>query len=484
MGTIIDRIKEMIGGEKRSMKTLARRSGMEKVSAKLMRQTDWLTRQDVQAWRMAWQMALSVENPQRGRLYDIYRDAMVDGHLSGCIEQRKGLVMSKSFCLKAADGTQDEEALAYLEKEWFKRLMGYVLDATYWGHSLIELGNVVSDGQGRLSFDGVRLIPREHVVPEYGRVVITENDPWQQGIDYRDPVYSEWLIEAGDGRDLGLLLKAAPHTIAKKNALAYWDTFAEIFGMPMRIAHTNVRDEKELRKTEQMMEDMGTAFWGLFAEGTDIEIKESTKGDAFNVYDRRVDRANSEISKIVLGQTMTIEDGSSLSQSQTHLKVLENMVEADARMLRDVVNNQLLPRMARRGFGVDGLTFEWNESVDYTPEQQLAIEQLVVGNYEVGGEYFEEKYGIPAGERRNGGMGLAADGEGWRRLNRRGTDGEAGCPGRAGCPGGTGVAGMAGGGSPTAEPWGTVAMKDGKDGETGEVSQKRLAVEGGRDFFD
>ena len=445
MGTIIDRIKNMMGGEKRMAKSLARRSRMDKVSAKLMRQTDWLTRHDVQAWRQAWQMALDVENPQRGRLYDIYRDAMVDGHLSGCIEQRKGLVLSKSFCLKTADGTQDDDAVAYLDKEWFKLLMGYVLDAAYWGHSLIELGNVVDDGTGRLSFDGVTLIPREHVIPEYGRVVRTEYDPWQQGIDYRDAMYYDWLIEAGEVRNLGLLLKAAPHTIAKKNALAYWDTFAEIFGMPMRIAHTNVRDEKELRKTEKMMEDMGTAFWGLFAEGTDIEIKESTKGDAFNVYDRRVDRANSELSKLILGQTMTIEDGSSLSQSETHLKVLENLVEADADMLRDVVNNQLLPRMAKRGFAVGGLTFEWNDSVDYTPEQQLAIEQLVVGNYEVDGSYFEEKYGIPAGERRNDGIGLAVDGEGWRRLNRLSIDGTA-----------AGEAGEAGGG----------------------------AVGGGRDFFD
>ena len=139
---------------------------------------------------------------------------------------------------------------------------------------------------------------------------------------------------------------------------------------------------------------------------------------------------------------MTIEDGSSLSQSETHLKVLENLVEADADMLRDVVNNQLLPRMAKRGFAVGGLTFEWNDSVDYTPEQQLAIEQLVVGNYEVDGSYFEEEYGIPAGERRNGGIGLAVAGEGWRRLNRLSIDGTAaGEAGEAGEDGGGAVGG-------------------------------------------
>ncbi|MBQ9178357.1 MAG: hypothetical protein IJ140_05130 [Prevotella sp.] len=39
-------------------------------------------------------------------------------------------------------------------------------------------------------------------------------------------------------------------------------------------------------------------------------------------------------------------------------------------------------------------------SVDYTPEQQVAYETMVLNNYEVDGSYFEEKYNIPAGERR------------------------------------------------------------------------------------
>lgn len=38
--------------------------------------------------------------------------------------------------------------------------------------------------------------------------------------------------------------------------------------------------------------------------------------------------------------------------------------------------------------------------VDYTPEQQVAYEQLVLNNYEVDPTYFEEKYNMPVGERR------------------------------------------------------------------------------------
>ena len=97
---------------------------------------------------------------------------------------------------------------------------------------------------------------------------------------------------------------------------------------------------------------------------------------------------------------MTIEDGSSLSQSQTHLEVFQNLIEADCDMIRDIVNSQLLPRMARLGFPVKGLRFDWDYAVDYTPEQQKAYEEMVLQHYDVDPSYFEEKYGMPAAQRR------------------------------------------------------------------------------------
>lgn len=362
--------------------------------------TDALTRQDLHDWRQAWQMAINVDNPSRQRLYDIYRDALVDLHLSGCIEQRKGFVMSSSFKLVDSTGEENKEALHYFEQSWFKNLIKYALDSIYWGHSLIELGDITTDGDGCICYAGVTLLPRKHVIPEYGRVVAEQYQNWTSGIEFRQPPYTDWLIEAGQPDDLGLLLKAATQTIPKKNMLAFWDTFGEVFGMPMRIARTASRDESEKNRLMKMLEQAGNSLSMVASTETEIEFVESSRGDAHNVYDRRVDRANSELSKLIIGQTMTIEDGSSLSQSQTHLKVFENLVESDRDMLRDIVNNQLIPRMVKHGFPVKGLRFEWDDAVDYTPEQQVAYETMIADRYEVDPEYFANKYSMPVGERR------------------------------------------------------------------------------------
>lgn len=382
---------------------LAAKSGIRKarkIAIDIQRTTDPLTRKDIADWRIASQWAINVDSPNRIRLYDIYNDVNLDAHLSGCVKQREGFVMSRSFKLVDAMGNEDEQALHYFDQAWFKELCRLVLEAVYWGYSLIELGDLTTDGDGCVCYDGVQLIPRKHVIPEYGRVITDLGRDWRTGIDYRQPPFSDWLIEAGRPDDLGLYQKAAMHTIPKKNMLAFWDTFGEIFGMPMRIAKTTSRDQKDIDKLSDMLQESGASLTMVAPLDTEIEFVESAKGDAFNVYDKRIDRCNSELSKLIIGQTMTIEDGSSLSQSQTHLQVFENLVESDRDMLRDVVNNRLIPRMVKHGFPLKGLRFDWDDSVDYTPEQQKAYEEMVLQHYDVDPKYFEEKYGMPCEKKQ------------------------------------------------------------------------------------
>jgi len=140
---------------------------------------------------------------------------------------------------------------------------------------------------------------------------------------------------------------------------------------------------------------MGAAAWGLFPEGTEIEIKETTRGDAFNVYDKRIERANSEMSKGVLNSTMTLDNGSSRSQSEVHLEILQNVIETDADFIRDLVNNRLIPFMIMHGFPVKGVRLDWNSAIDYTPSEQIAYEKMLLDSgYEIDPEYFNEKYNV------------------------------------------------------------------------------------------
>ncbi|MFR9574284.1 MAG: DUF935 family protein [Rikenellaceae bacterium] len=369
------------------------RERLRKVLVDINLQTDALTRKDMRSWRSAHQTAIDVENPRRERLYDIYNDVELDLHATGCVDQRKGFTQSKSYKLVDSKGVENEEATQLFEAQWFRELVDHILDSRFWGHSLIQLGDVVKDDAG-MRYKDVTLIPRKHVIPEYGVIVKERGDEWMQGVSYRDAPIADWVIEAGRPKDLGLYLKVAAQTIPKKNMLAYWDQFGEIFGMPIRVARTTSRDASTRQNIEKMLDSMGAAAWGLFPEGTEIDIKESSRTDTYNVYDKRIDRANSEMSKGILNQTMTIDSGSSLSQSEVHLEVFKNVIEKDATMVQAIINDHLIPRMVKHGFPIAGLRFVYDESIDYTPEQQTANETMLLEHFDCDPKFFENKYGV------------------------------------------------------------------------------------------
>lgn len=362
-----------------------------------------LQKQDTRRWRRAHQMALNLKNPKRLALYDIYDDAMLDMHLTGCVQQRFAKTLLKKFVIKDAEGNEDETAARCFESQWFYDFLLYALESHLWGHSLIQLGDVITDARGCRRFSEVQLVPRRHVVPEYGVLLRDPSDEPEKGIPFREGPLSLWCVEVGKPTDLGLLLKCAPHCLSKRHMAAYWDTFGEIFGMPMRVATTTSQNPGDRIRIQDMLESMGAAGWALFPEGTTIDIKESTRGDAYNVYDKRMDRCNSEISKGILVQTMTLDSGSSLSQSETHLEMFKDLCASDAVLFKNVINDRLIPLMIRHGFDLEGRFFDWDDAATYSPAEQRELERMLLQYFDVDPQYFIDKYKIPiTGARQQG----------------------------------------------------------------------------------
>lgn len=367
----------------------------KKIRLDLELKTLALAQKDIKSWRQAWQAAINIENPKRMQLYSIYQDALIDNHLSGAIEQRKDFVLQKAFKLVDAKGKENLELTQALETGWFKDFLRMSLDSIFWGHSLVEFGDIIDIG-GRKTFSYVQLVPRHHVCPEYGVLLRDSGDDVKNGISYReDKSINQWVVEAGTPNSLGLLLQVCPQVISKRYAMAYWDQWGEAFGAPVRIAKTNTRDEVERSSIFKMLENLGFKSFGVFPEGTEIEFKETNRSDAYLVYDKRIERANNEMSKAILGQTMTLDNGSSKSQGEVHLQVLQNIINQDADFLKDIINDRLLPFLEMHGFSFKGYTFAWDETIDLTPEQQKSIEEMLINNYEVDPQYFIDKYNIP-----------------------------------------------------------------------------------------
>jgi len=119
------------------------------------------TREDVGDWRDALLLAESADHPDRTRLIKVYKDVDLDGHISGIISSIKNKIKSKPFMIVNSEGKEDEEKTALFEKEWFFKFIDFIIEAPFWGYTLVELGSIVDDG-----FPNIQMIPREYVVPE------------------------------------------------------------------------------------------------------------------------------------------------------------------------------------------------------------------------------------------------------------------------------------------------------------------------------
>lgn len=371
----------------RAIKAATKTEPKELIITRLIEQTKWRFRQNIDTWRGAIVLAENVIWPNRVPLYTLYDEVILDSHIEGIIGQRRDALLAEKFKLTDANDEPLDDIQAMFENEWFYDFLEFSLESRWWGHSLIQLFDPIP-GEG---YGGVMLVPRRHVMPEFGTVSVMQGD-YVNAIPYRVPPYSAWLIEVGRPKDHGLLKIAAPDFIIKKNAKMNWAEYTEIFGMPVRVGTTASRNQGDIDRMAENLKKMGAAAYGVFQQGEDIKFIESTKGDAYNVYDKLIERSNSELSKLIIRQTMTIEDGSSRSQGEVHERMLETLKEADKRMLKFTVK-KLLKNMVLHGLVPEGTKYDWEVTIDL--ESLWKKVQGSMAFYNVDLSWVEDTFGIP-----------------------------------------------------------------------------------------
>lgn len=294
------------------------------------------------------------KRPRREPLYDLYEQSADDAQASSQMQTRTMKALGERFVMIDPAGKIgerfNEEAAAELYAPWFYNFLTHAMGSKYWGHSLIELVR----NEDKLE---TYLIPRRHVRPETGEILIQQED--ETGIPYRGRNLGTHLVEIGEPYDLGLLKRVTKYVIIKTFSLSDWAAHSEKFGMPAVVVKTASTDEKEIDAKAEMARNFGRNSWMVLDDEDEVSFQESHMTNPHMLYEKLAERMDMYISKLLSGQTMTADAGGSLAQAKVHERILDEITEADLRWLGFQVNHCLFPVLEDMGLSVGGLRFEW-----------------------------------------------------------------------------------------------------------------------------
>jgi phage gp29-like protein len=319
----------------------------------------------INKWRQAIQSAESISNPNRSVLYDLYSDVEIDAHLTSVIEKRKAAILKMPISF-TRNGKEDQAINEQLDSPWFFNFLSDLLDTPFWGHSLFQF---YKEGEW-INYD---LIPRKHVKPELGIWIKNQNDT--TGESYKDGLIPN-VLEVGYKKPLGLLASACPWVIYKRNGVGDYAQFVELFGQPIREGTYDGYDEEMRKKLESDMANMGSSAWIVHPKGTEIKFIDTPfKASSDSAYTNLVNLCDSQISKLVLGNTLTTDAGEKGARSlgDTQKESEEDIFLTDTKLMLNVLNFNMTDIFISLGINTTGGKFGFKNKT-LSPEKRIDVD--------------------------------------------------------------------------------------------------------------
>lgn len=265
-----------------------------------------------------------------------YEEMLRDDQVAACFGQRRLAVVSRPWTVVEGGPRRIDRQAADLLRStldsvaWDATTDG-MLYARFYGFAVAEV--IWRADRAGISLDDIKVRDRARFAfsPRGELLLRTTGNPNGEML----PDRKFWRVAVGASHadepyGTGLAQALYWPVWFKRQGARFWATFLEKFGAPTAVGTfpDGTSDESRARLLAALAavhSDSGIAL----PEGMKIELLEATRGGTVNYQDWMGywDRA---IAKVVLGQTMTTEDGSSRSQAEVHWDVRADIVRADA----------------------------------------------------------------------------------------------------------------------------------------------------------
>jgi phage gp29-like protein len=301
-------------------------------------------------------MAQQVDTPNRKRIFEIYEYILKDGHIKSQIKMAKIKVSSEPWLLYSSSETPDLNLTKALSKRWFNSIIEYILEAEFYGFTLLELNEI---DPANFMVHCLTSIDREYVSIENQWILIegTINGSY---LPYGDIMQEIDLLEFGRHDDYGCLLECAYNIIFKFYSRSDWSRGSEKFGMPILNIEADTNDDTELDRLETAAANFGTDGYIITQKGDKATIVERQGQKLHDIWFDNIKYCDEQVSKIINGQTASSDPKAFVGAAQVQERTMEDFTLSRLQNVADEMNEKILPYLRLKGFAIpDDMHFDY-----------------------------------------------------------------------------------------------------------------------------
>lgn len=339
---------------------------------------------------------------------EILESLTADGHLISVIQSRKAKTISREFKFESGriegekPGPRAEKLLsdfkADLERIDLDILISGILDAPLYGMTPIEI--IWEPSDSRIRITNLKCLPSRWFGFD------DDNNPRFKSI------YNQWEgVEVPFGKfvfarhyptydnpyGLRLLSRCFWPVALKKGGLKFWSVLAEKYGMPYLIGEYRQgaplgEQQEMLNKLFQMVQDA----CAVIPSGGTVKILETASKASADIHKTLVETMNSEISKVVQGQTLTTEIGSkgSFAAGKVHEGILDDFRQSDQKLVKTTIEEIAWLYGQINAPGVPTPIMTWQDEEDPKKDFAERDKSLFDAGVKFSKAYYMRQYGL------------------------------------------------------------------------------------------
>ena len=339
---------------------------------------------------------------QGGIDYELYEEILQDDRVHATLSQRRSAVTSRDTeVIPGGKMRRDKMAAEFIEDvlehiKW-DTVTDMMLYGVFYGYSVAE-ALWMRDGP-RVAIDRLKVRNRRRFVfdQDFNLKLLTTGNYNGELL----PPNKFWTFSLGADNDdepygRGLASKLYWPWWFKRHQVKFWLVLLEKFGTPTVVGqYSRNATPDERRNLRRACEAVIGSAAVTMPDDMIVALLEASRSGSVD-YESFYDAMQTAITTVVLSETMTTQDGSSLSQAQVHMEVRKELVEADADLVCDSFNRTIVRWLTAWNFPGAAAPKVTRRMEDPAALKALADRDKVIVDmgHRLDANYVERTYGV------------------------------------------------------------------------------------------